>query len=206
MGHAFHTELSKSQGILYHSYSLSLAETASTLFETLALDAILEKLSLKEQIIVLHDKISDDISTIFRQIACFNFELELHNTIREKGYISKEEIADIHNRNMKAYLGLLFDLKEDDGYFFVHWSHIRNFFYVYTYAYGQLVSKALISKYYRDKNFWKSIERFLSAGGKATPEEILEEIGVSVHSGGIWKEGLKQIEKDIDKLEKLANI
>ncbi len=204
MGHAFHTELSKKQGILYHSYSLSLAETASTLFETIALDAVLEKLSPKEQIIVLHDKINDDISTIFRQIACFNFELELHNTIRERGYISKEEIVEIHNKNMKAYLGPLFDIGEDDGYFFVHWSHIRNFFYVYTYAYGQLVSKALISKYYKDKSFWKSIEKFLEAGGKARPEEILEEIGIDVRSGEIWKEGLGQIERDIERLERLT--
>ncbi len=206
MGHAFHTELSKTQGILYHGYSTSLAETASTLFEALAFESIFEKLSPKEQIILLHDRISDDISTVFRQIACFNFELELHNTIRQKGFLSKEEIANIHNKNMKSYLGPLFDFKEDDGYFFVVWSHIRNFFYVYTYAYGQLVSKALFAKYKRDKNFWKSIETFLSAGGKASPEEILKEIGLDVYNGDIWREGLVQIEKDIEKLEKLAKI
>ena len=206
MGHAFHTELSKSQGILYHGYSTSLAETASTLFEALAFESVFEKLSPKEQIIVLHDRISDDISTVFRQIACFNFELELHNTIREKGFLSKEEIANIHNKNMKAYLGPNFDLKEDDGYFFVVWSHIRNFFYVYTYAYGQLVSKALFAKYKEDKNFWKSIDRFLSSGGKASPEEILKEIGLDVYNGEVWKKGLAQIESDIDRLEKLTKI
>ncbi|HEY4478243.1 MAG TPA: M3 family metallopeptidase, partial [Candidatus Paceibacterota bacterium] len=204
MGHAFHTELSKSQGVLYSGYSISLAETASTLFETIALDSVFEKLSKKEQIIVLHDKINDDISTIFRQIACFNFELELHNTIREKGFIPKEEIAKIHNKNMKAYLGPLFDIREIDGYFFVAWSHIRNFFYVYTYAYGQLVSKAMLAKYYKDKSFWKSIEKFLEAGGKASPEEILEEIGIDVRSGEIWKVGLEQIDRDIERLEKLT--
>jgi len=205
MGHAFHTEASRSQGLLYCHYSTSLAETASTLFESIASEAVFESLSKKEQIIALHDKITDDIATIFRQVACFNFELDLHSAVRSKGFVPKEEIAELHNKNMKAYLGPLFDLTQDDGYFFVQWSHIRRFFYVYSYAYGQLVSKALLRRYREDKKFWTSIEKFLSAGGKASPEEILKEIGIDVYSQDFWKEGLKEIEEDIEKLEKLVN-
>jgi oligoendopeptidase F len=205
MGHAFHTELSRSQGPWYSGYSTSLAETASTLFESIALESIFEGLSEKEKILVLHDRINDDIATVFRQIACFNFELDLHNSIRAKGFLSKEEIADIHNKNMKAYLGPLFDLKQDDGYMFVQWSHIRRFFYVYSYAYGMLVSKALLRKYKKDKSFWSSIEKFLSSGGKDTPENILKEIGLDLSKPDFWMEGLKEIEDDIIKLEKLTS-
>lgn len=205
LGHAFHTELSKIQGPIYSDYSISLAETASTLFEEIAFQAVYDSLPDKEKIIALHDRINDDVSTVFRQISCFNFELDLHTTIREKGYIAKEEIADIHNRNMKAYLGPVFELTQDDGYFFVAWPHIRYFFYVYTYAYGQLVSKALIRRYRTDPKFWKKIEQFLSAGGKDSPENILKEIGIDVSSSEFWKDGLMEIANDIKELERLTS-
>ncbi len=203
MGHAFHSELSEKQGPIYCNYSYALAETASTLFESIVLEKTIADLPEKERMIALHDKIQDDMSTIFRQIACFNFENDLHTTIRAQGQVSKEDICRLHNKHMKAYLGPQFDLTEDDGYFFVQWGHIRQFFYVYSYAYGMLVTKALLRRYRNDKTFWASIEQFLSAGGSAAPEEILASIGIDLSSPDFFKEGIKEIEEDITKLEKL---
>jgi len=205
MGHAFHTLLSRSQGPLYVDYSTALAETASTLFESIALDSIFDTLSDREKMIALHDEINNNIATVFRQIACFNFEKNIHESVRTKGFLSKEELANMHNKHMKAYLGPVFDLTEDDGLFFVGWPHIRRFFYVYSYAFGLLVSKALLRKYKQDKSFWSSIERFLSAGGKDSPENILLKIGIDVRKPDFWREGLAEIEADIDMLEKLTN-
>jgi len=204
MGHAFHSEFSRSQGSLYCNYSTSLAETASTLFEGLAQEAEMEGLSPARQITALANKINNEITTIFRSIACFNFESDLHAEIRSTGFVPKEKIAELHNKNMQAYLGDVFEFTPNDGYFFVAWSHIRRFFYVYSYAYGLLVSKALLRRYRKDKSFWKKIEQFLSAGGKDSPENILKEIGIDVSKPDFWKEGLKEIEDDIKKLEKLT--
>jgi oligoendopeptidase F len=203
-GHAFHAEFARSQGAIYCSNSMSLAETASTLFESIALDAVYDTLPDEEKIIVLHDKINDDISTIFRQTACFNFENDIHAGVRTKGYVSASEIAQMHNKDMAAYLGPQFKMKPDDGYYFVHWGHIRRFFYVYSYAYGQLVSKAMLRRYKADPSFWKSIEKFLSSGGKDSPENILKEIGIDVSKPDFWIEGLREVEEDIAKLEKLT--
>jgi oligoendopeptidase F len=139
-----------------------------------------------------------------RQIACYNFELDLHKAVREKGYADHAEIAEIHNRNMKAYLGPTFKMNPDDGYFFVQWGHIRRFFYVYSYAYGMLVSKAMVRRYKQDPAFWKSIEQFLSSGGKDSPEAILREIGIDVSSPEFWKEGIQEIADDIALLDKLT--
>ncbi len=204
LGHALHTEFSLTQSPLYCDYSTAMAETASTLFETIAFRSIYDSLSDKEKTIALHDRINDDVSTIFRQIACFNFELDLHTTIRAKGYISKEEMADIHNKNMSKYLGPVFKLTQDDGYFFVAWPHIRYFFYVYSYAFGMLVSKALLRRYKKDPSFWKNIEQFLYAGGKDSPENILKEIGIDIYSPEFFKEGLMEIADDIKELDRLT--
>jgi oligoendopeptidase F len=137
---------------------------ASTLFENFAFEEVLKTLSEEEKVIALHDRIMDDVQTIFRQIALFNFEVEMHTIVKEKGALSREQLAALMNKHMKAYLGPVFELTEDDGYFFVYWSHIRRFFYVYSYAYGQIVSKALYKKYQEDPRYLKKIEEFLRAG------------------------------------------
>lgn len=204
MGHAFHTELSHSQTPLYADYTMSVAETASTLFENFVFDEIFEKLSEKEKVVALHDKINDSISTIFRQIACFNFEKELHERIRKDGYMSKENIASLMNKHMKSYLGPVFDLKEEDGYFFVGWPHIRRYFYVYSYAFGGLISDALYLEYKKDKSFKEKIEQFLKAGGSKSPEDIFASIGIDIRDKNFFENGLKRIEEDIKKLEKLV--
>jgi len=67
-----------------------------------------------------------------------------------------------------------------------------------------LVSKAFLRRYKQDPSFWSSIEQFLAAGGKDSPENILKEIGIDVSEPGFWEEGLKEIEEDIAKLEKLT--
>jgi oligoendopeptidase F len=183
---------------------MSVAEVASTFFEQVVSSELENHLSKKEQIIFLHNKIKGDVQTIFRQIACFNFELELHQKIREKGQLAKKDIAILMNKHMKAYLGDAVDLKEDDGYFFVQWSHIRNFFYVYSYAYGQIISRALFENWKKDKSYAKRIEQFLSSGSSMSPEDIFKKIGIDTSSKTFFETGLKSVENDIKRLEKLA--
>lgn len=204
MGHAIHTELSKSQPAIYRYYSTATAEVASTFFEQLVVEDLENLLSDKEKIILLHNKILGDISSIFRQVACFNFELELHNKIRKDGQVSKGDIADMLSKNMKAYVGPSVEVTHDDGYFFVYWSHIRRFFYVYSYAYGQMISRALYEKWKADPSYAKKIEEFLKAGGSMTPENIFKSIGINTSDPEFFKAALRGIEKDIDRLEKLT--
>ncbi|MCE9644232.1 M3 family oligoendopeptidase [Candidatus Parcubacteria bacterium] len=203
MGHAIHTEKSKAQPVLYQDYSTSVAETASTLFEALVFDSIFKKLSGRDRAIALHDKIQDDIQTIFRQIAFFNFELEFHQRVRKEGFLDKDSIAALLNKHMQSYLGKGFKLSESDGYFFVAVMHFRRPFYVYSYAYGQLISKALVSRYKKDPAYIKKIDQFLTAGGSKKPEQIFKDIGLNTLDIGVFEEGLKSIKADIDEFEKL---
>ncbi len=204
MGHAIHSEYSKSQPVFYQDYSIATAEVASTFFESVVFDAVYETLSPEEKIVALHTKINDDIQTIFRQIACFNFECDLHAGVRERGALSKEDIAKLMNTHMSSYLGPITKMDPKDGYYFVQWSHIRNFFYVYSYAFGQLISKALYAHYKADKTFITKIQQFLSAGGSDSPERIFASIGIDVTKSDFWQKGIDSIAKDIATLEKLT--
>lgn len=202
MGHTLHSKYAYRQRPLYEDYTIATAEVASTFFENLVFEDATKNISKKERMILLHDKIGDDISTIFRQIACFNFENELHLTIRKEGFLPKEKIAELMNKHMASYLGPAFDLKTEDGYFFVNWSHIRNFFYVYSYAFGQIISDALYERYKQDKRNIKDVIEFLSAGGSDSPENIFKKIGLNPNKK-LFEAGLQRIKSNIDELEKL---
>ena len=91
----------------------------------------------------------------------------------------------------------------DDGYQFINSSQIRRFFYVYSYAYGQLISKALYKKYQEDPAYLKKIEQFLKAGESMSPEDIWKSIGIDTTKPEFFIDGLKSIEDDIKRLEKL---
>jgi oligoendopeptidase F len=204
IGHAIHAELSKEQSAIYEDFSTTTAETASTLFEQFVSEAILSQLTEKQKIIFLHDKLTRDIATVQRQIACFNFELEMHTHIREQGLATKEELATMMRKHLKSYLGSAVDVTDKDGYSYVSWHHLRYGFYVFTYAYGHLISNLLIQKYNSDKTFLTNINKFLQAGGSDTVENIFSKIGINTKKIETFTESLKTQENEIALLEKLT--
>jgi oligoendopeptidase F len=205
MGHAIHSELSKSQPVIYQSYSTSTAETASTFFEQFVFERLIQDFSQQEKIIALHNQLQQDINTIFRQIALFNFELNLHNQIREKGYLSARQIGQLLNKHMQTYLGPLFKLNDLDGQSFIIWPHIRYFFYTYTYAFGHLVSKALINQVKQKPQNIQKVKQFLAAGGSDTPQHILQAMDIDISQPNFFVQGLKVVKKDLEKLKLLIN-
>lgn len=205
MGHAFHSELTQqAQPSIYHDYTMPVAEVASTFFENFAFDALLKTLNPKEQVIALHDKINGSIATIFRQVALFNFENELHLTIRQKGAMSHDEMAKLLTNHMQAYLGPSVKVTTDDGYQFVTWPHIRYFFYVYAYAFGETVSTALYARYKKDASYLGKVEEFMKAGSSKSAERIFEDIGIPVSDKSFFEEALQEISREIDQLEEAA--
>ncbi len=205
MGHAVHAERSKKQSVLYEDFSTTTAETASTLFEQFVSEKIFDQLSDKDKILFLHDKISGDIATVQRQIAFFNFELEMHNHIRTEGAATKEELAKMMEKHLKSYLGEAVEVTEKDGYSYVYVPHIRYGFYVYTYAYGFLVSNLMAMRLKKEPDYIEKIDEFLCAGGSDTVDTIFKNADVNTTKVETFMESLKTQEKEIKLLEKLTN-
>jgi len=193
-GHGIHSELSSRQNALNDDYSLALAEVASTFFEDFALEKIVSQSKDKAFIESMkHESMSDTVNTIFRQIAFYNFEKDLHNTFREKGYLSHEEISDIFIKHMRSYLGDAVDVDDGMRYGWIYVSHFRRFFYVYTYASGLLISKYLQSKVRENKEFVKDFKKLLSAGSSKSVKDIFMDIGVDIGKREFWEEGIKNL-------------
>lgn len=204
MGHAIHAHRSEKNTPFYDGHSITTAETASTLFENLMFDAVYAQASDTQKLTLLHDRITRDISTIERQIAFFNCELEMHHTIHATGGMTNEELAACMRKHLKAYLGPAVSVTEDDGYSYVYIPHLRYGFYVYTYAFGLLMSTLMAKRYKEDNAYIEEIDRFLSLGESDNVANIFKTIGVDTTHVNTFTEALKNQEADINEFEKLT--
>lgn len=204
MGHAIHSERSKHNSPLYDDHSITTAETASTLFENLLFDAVYEQAVESEKIVLLHDRITRDISTIQRQIAFFNAELEIHNAIDNQGAMTNDELADCMYRHLKSYLGPAVEIAPDDGYSYVYIPHLRYGFYVYTYTFGILMSTIMAKNYKADPAYIDEIDTFLRSGNSDTVANIFKSIGIITTKPDTYAVALKNHAADIKTFEKLV--
>ncbi len=203
MGHGFHYDLSRTQTPIYRNFTISVAEVASTFFENVLFDTLLEKATPEEKKDLLIQDVQSRVMTIFGQIAYFQFEKKLHAAVRAKGYVSKEEMAEMFVECRKSYLGDAVEVVENDGYAYVYISHFRNFFYVYSYAYGQLIADALYAEYKKDKAFIHKVKQFLRAGGSMSPADIFKSIGIDTTKPDFFKKGLKKLKDDLDAIRNM---
>jgi oligoendopeptidase F len=205
LGHGINNELiKKKQHALDFGTPTSTAEVASTFMEDFVLDEILHAADDELRLAIMMQKLNDDVSSIFRQVACYRFEQELHKDFRAKGYLSKEEIGKLFQKHMAAYMGSAVEQSEGSENWWVYWNHIRYFFYVYSYASGLLISKSLQNSVKRDPAFIVQVKEFLSAGLSDSPKNIFGRLGIDISDERFWDKGLDEVEHLLDETERLA--
>jgi oligoendopeptidase F len=205
LGHGINNELiKKKQHALDFGTPTSTAEVASTFMEDFVLDEILHSSDDELRLAIMMQKLNDDVSSIYRQVACYRFEHEWHEDFRVKGYLSKEEIGKLFRKHMAAYMGNAVLQSEGSENWWVYWSHIRYFFYVYSYASGLLISKSLQNSVKRDPVFIHNVKEFLSAGLSDSPKNIFSRLGIDISDKRFWDKGLDEVESLLYDTEQLA--
>ncbi len=205
LGHGINNELIREkQHALDFGTPTSTAEVASTFMEDFVLDEIIQTADDELRLAIMMQKLNDDVSSIFRQAACYRFERELHGEFRKKGYLSQEEIGKLFQKHMAAYMGKAVEQSEGSENWWVYWSHIRYFFYVYSYASGLLISKSLQNSVKRGPEFIVKVKEFLSAGLSDSPKNIFSKLGIDITDKQFWNTGLDEIEKLLNETEALA--
>jgi len=205
LGHGINNEyIKEKQNALYFDTPLATAEVASTFMEDFVLEELEKEADDELRLALMVSKLNDDVSTIFRQVACYRFEQEMHKEFRAKGYLSKGEIGRIFQKNMAAYMGDAVKRSKGSENWWVYWSHIRSFFYVYSYASGLLISKAMQREIRKNKSFMPNVEKFLSSGTSDSPRNIFKGMGIDISEKKFWEEGLDEIEELLKRAEILA--
>lgn len=204
LGHAIHSLMADQHSIFTQHACLPLAETASTFGEMMLTDLMLERETdeaVRQDI--LFAQLDDAFATIIRQIYFAIFEKEAHEMIINDA--SVDELNEAYLANLKEEFGDAVEVSDEFKYEWVSIPHIYGTpFYVYAYAFGQLLVFALYKRYQEEgESFKPKYMRILSAGGSIAPIDLLNEAGMDVTTAEFWQGGFDVIAGLVDKLEQL---
>jgi oligoendopeptidase F len=204
-GHGLNNEFMRAKrNALSFGTTLATAEVASTFMEDFVLERLAKNATDEERLSLYVMKLGDDVSTIFRQAAFYTFEQELHQSFRTEGYLSQAAIGSLFKKHMEAYMGPAVAQSPGAENWWVYVSHFRRFFYVYSYASGLLISKAMQRAVKKDKAFVEKVKVFLSAGLSEAPVETFKKMGIDILNPGFWQEGLAETKALLLETESLA--
>jgi oligoendopeptidase F len=205
LGHAVHQTLCRPLGTLLADTPLTLAETASIFGEGLVFERLLAAASAEERRGLLAGKIEDGLNTVVRQIAFHRFETRFH-AARRDGELAPDEIASLFVEVMGESLGPAIQLNEGYEHYWAYVSHFPHSpFYVYAYAFGDLLVRGLMEKRREDPAAFAPLyEQLLAAGGTKTYVEALAPFGLNPREKAFWAAGMKQMERLVDEFEALV--
>jgi oligoendopeptidase F len=205
LGHAVHQTLASPLGTLLADTPLTLAETASIFGEGLVFDRLLEEAKGGERRMLLAGKIEDGLNTVVRQIAFHRFETEFH-AARQQGELAPDHIGGLWLKVMGESLGPAVKLNPGYEHYWAYVSHfVHSPFYVYAYAFGDLLVEALMEKRLEDpKGFAPRYEALLAGGGSKTYVEALKPFGLDPRQKVFWERGLARLERLVDEFEALG--
>jgi oligoendopeptidase F len=203
LGHAIHAMLASHHSAFTFHSSLPLAETASTFGEMMLTDKLLAAES--DEAVrrdILFKQMDDAFATILRQVFFALFEKQAHGMVQTNATV--DEMCAAYMENLKEQFGDSVEISDEFKWEWVSIPHIYAVpFYVYAYAFGQLLVFSLYQQFKVEGDAFKpKYLKILSAGGSKAPVMILSEAGIDIHSAVFWQGGFDIISSLIDRLEK----
>lgn len=211
LGHSMHSFYTwETQPYVYGSYSIFLAEIASTTNENLLTQYLLQTVQDKDKrLSIINDYIEGVKGTVFRQTQFADFEQTIHLLDQEGVVLTADELSKRYAELNKEYYGEALTENENIS---LEWSRIPHFyydFYVYQYATGfsaaTAFSKAILSE------GQPAVERymqFLKAGCSDYPIEVLKKSGLDMTTPAVveacldtFEQYLNLFEKELDQLQ-----
>ncbi len=204
LGHGVHGMLAgAAQGTLMAQAPIAYAETASVFGEMTTFNFLKKQLQEKNDdkalLALIADKIEGNLNTVVRQIGFSNFERQLHGmdagykTWAEPKKLSAEELDTIWLKTLKELYG-------NDGEIFTYensehlWTYVSHFhrpFYVYGYAFGELLTQSL---YAQQPSLGDRFEPLyldlLRSGSTKNVVELLAPFGLDPTKKDFWENGI----------------
>jgi oligoendopeptidase F len=207
LGHAVHSLLADRHSIFTQHPCLPLAETASTFGEMLIVDELLRSRKDDADFIkdLLFQQVDDAYATIQRQAYFAAFEIEAHQLTQQGA--SVHDLCDAYLLNLKHQFGDSILVSDIFKWEWVSIPHIYQVpFYVYAYAFGQLLVLALYQQYKKEGSaFIPRYKRILSAGGSKAPQALLQSEGIDISDPAFWQGGFDVIQKMVNELERMTS-
>lgn len=219
LGHGVHGILAgNAQGPLMANAPIAYCETASVFGEMTTFnflnDRLMKNNNEKARLALITSKIDEMLNTTVRQIGFSNFERRIHGM--DQGYkewrgvkkLSVPELNDIWLETAKELYGPEGDVftYENTEHLWAYISHFHRPFYVYGYAFGELLTQGLYAKRAElGERFEPLYLEMLRSGGTKNVTELLAPFGLNPNDESFWKNGIKvSLGALLEEAEKLA--
>ncbi len=204
LGHTLHTMLScDHQPFATSSYTIFVAEVASTTNEALLLDHMLEQTEDPgRRAMLLQRAIDNIVGTFYTQAMFADFELRAHRAVEEGQPMTADQLNEMYFGRLEQYHG---DQVILDELYQVHWARIPHFynspFYVYQYATCYASSAKIVADLLGDdeERRAQTVDRYLTllkSGGNDHPMEQLRKAGVDLED----RQTVRAVTRRMDEL------
>lgn len=209
LGHAYHGYLIENLSILNTSYTMPVAETASTFCENLVLNHSLKTASKDEQILLLENSISDLAQIVVDISSRFFFEKEVFNQ-RKETFLFSDDLQKIMIESQKRTYGDGIDETTLHPYMWIckpHYYSSGLSYYNFPYAFGGLFALGLYGKYEEEReNFVPKYRKLLQATTTSQSEDVAKIAGINLRDANFWSSSLKIAEDRIDQWIALTSV
>ena len=207
LGHSMHSYLSnKNNDYVNASYSIFLAEIASTVNELLFSHYMEEHATDKEEKkAILNERLDMFKGTIFRQTMFAEFELSLHDKVDRHEILTADSLSNDYYALNKLYFGDDVVVDDEIRYEWLRIPHFYRPFYVYQYATGLSIASYIAKNILEEKQGFK--EKYLTllkSGGKDYPGELLKIIDIDLEKPDFLEEALEIFDDTLRSYETLC--
>jgi pepF/M3 family oligoendopeptidase len=205
LGHAFHNECAyqANKTVLQQLTPMTLAETASTMCETIVTEAVLASTTdPQEELAVLEAQIQGAAQVVVDIYSRYLFEKEVFER-RDKAELSADDFNDIMERAQKETYGDGLDEQYLQKFMWTwkpHYYSAGLSFYNYPYAFGLLFATGLYAIYkQRGEAFVEDYKHLLASTGEETAARLAKRFGIDITKRKFWDDSLAIIGKRIDR-------
>ena len=209
LGHTMHSYFSnRTQPYPLASYSLFVAEVASTFNEALLNEHMLKTLPDDAAKLALLGNYLENIrGTVFRQAQFAEFEKRLHEMAQKGEPLTGDSVSKLYGEVVKKYYGHDQGVCVVDDYVAYEWAYIPHFynpFYVYQYATSYTASAALSEKVLSGQpGATERYLKFISSGRSKYPIDLLKDAGVDMTTDEPLELTVKKMNRVMDEIDEL---
>lgn len=208
-GHAMHSVLSnEAQPFVTSSYTIFVAEVASTTNERFLLNELLERTSdPKDRFLLLQHAVDAIVGTFYTQVLFADFELQAHRLAEQGRPITAEVLSGIYLKLMQDYYG---DTLTIDDLYKYTWTRIPHFYSSPYYVYQYATCFASSAKLFRDMTTGAPAARqaatgryltLLKSGGNDHPMKQLQKAGVDLTQRATVQAVVDQMDQLVAQME-----
>lgn len=209
LGHSMHTVLSyETQPFATASYTIFVAEVASTTNERFLLELLLSRTDdPKERFLLLQHAIDNIVGTFYSQVLFADFEWQAHQLAENGQPVTPDTLSNIYNSLLDAYYG---DAITKDELYRYTWTRIPHFYnspyYVYKYATCFASSAQLFKAMTTGTEDERTAARdryltLLKSGGNDQPMNQLIKAGVDLNQRETIQAVIDQMDELVTRLE-----